>query len=626
MTESEKISQQGNLDVAKDDPTIANLQLAAIGNCSFSALLDRRAQVVWSCFPRVDGDPIFCSLVKRNKLPGPSKTRGEESNEIGFWDICISNFERSEQKYLNNSAVVSTKLFDKSGSGIEITDFVPRFESFDREFRPMMMIRVVTPIKGRPRIQVRLRPTFGYGWGTPERTRGSNHIRYLLSTMTIRLTSNAPISYIAEEVFFEINEPVYLLLMPDESLKTSLEETSTTFLKKTLSYWRNWVRTLTIPFEWQEEVIRACITLKLNNFEETGAIVAAQTTSIPNGPNGKNYDYRYCWLRDSYWVVKALNQLGSTATLSNYLKFLSNIVADISDLDSSEKRVQSVYGVSLETRLNEREMHRLSGYRAQGPVVLGTLDAENTQHDVYGSVVLALTQYFFDKRLEEQGSELLFKQLEEFGERAVACHDKPDSGPTAKRAMPMKHTVSTVMCWAACDRLAKIANQLKNEDRAKYWKDHADKIRSLIMKVAYNDKLKSFVSVWDSSEDTVDAFLLFLPEVGFVDAKDPAFTSTLKVIEQKLKVNSFIKMNESDEVAHISATCLYIKALDAVGRSEEARDTFNNLLASCNHVGIASENICPTTKELWGNLPHSTATCGLIDCALKLSKSWNGAF
>jgi len=258
-----------------------SLQLAAVGNSSYSALIDKKGEVVWSCYPRFDGDPIFCSLVRRTRS---SQGRGADSNEIGFFDIRIANFSHSEQCYIRNSAVLSTKLYDKYGNCLEITDFVPKFESWDRDFRPNMLIRIVTPIKGRPRAQIRLRPTFGYGWGTPEKTRGSNHLRYLLSTMTIRLTTNAPISYVADETFFEITEPLYLCLMPDESMKTSLEETCKTFLSKTLNHWRDWVKALTIPFEWQEEVIRACITLKLNSFEETGAIVAAMTTSLPNGP------------------------------------------------------------------------------------------------------------------------------------------------------------------------------------------------------------------------------------------------------------------------------------------------------------------------------------------------------
>jgi len=343
-----------------------SLDLACIGNCAYSALIDKRAQIVWSCFPRFDGDPVFCSLLK---------TSNHHPNDNGFFDILVHNFARSEQQYLRNSAVLQTKLYDNSGTGLEIIDFIPRFESHSREYRPNMLIRILNPIKGRPRAQIRLRPTFGYGWGAPEKTRGSNHVRYLLSNMTIRLTTNAPISYAVDEVLFEIDEAIYLILMPDESLKAPIGELATSYLQKTLSYWGNFTRNLSIPFEWQDEVIRAAITLKMGNFEETGAIVAAMTTSIPSSITGNNWDYRYCWLREANWVVSALNQLGATSTLEGYLRFLSNVLAAFRANDE-DAAIRPVYGISLETRLFEREMHRLPGYRGIGPVRLGNRDVE----------------------------------------------------------------------------------------------------------------------------------------------------------------------------------------------------------------------------------------------------------
>lgn len=605
----------------KDTLDGANLQLASIGNCAFSALLDKKGQVVWACFPRFDGDPIFCNLVRKTNA-GQSAPKGTSSNEIGFFDVCLSNFSHSEQSYIRNSAVVSTKLYDKHNQALEIIDFVPRFQSWDREFRPNMMIRIVKPIKGRPRAQIRLRPTFGYGWGTPEKTRGSNHIRYLLSTMTIRLTTNAPISYIADEVNFEITEPLYLVLMPDESMKSSLEETSNTFLKKTLDYWKGWVKSLTIPFEWQEPVIRACITLRLNSFEETGAVIAAMTTSIPQGPNGGRWDYRYCWLRDSYWVVRVLNELGATDILENYLRFISNIVSDFTE-HAGQKRIQPVYGISLETRLHEREMHRLAGYRGMGPVCLGNRDAESIQHDVFGSLILALTQTFFDRRLETQGTEVLFEDLQIMGNTAIEVFDKPDAGPRGGKTAHAIHTFSSVMCWAACDRLARIAEKIKS-GKADHWKKSADTIKSKIMENAWNSSMNSFVNTWGGDE--VDAYLLLLPQIGFIEAKNEKFLSTLQVLEKSLKRGKHIVCFPSETIAHNPATFWYIDVLASVGRIEEARSLFEYMLNVLNHVGILSETMDSSTNELWGNFPQSTAMVGLINCAVRLSKPWKGAF
>lgn len=280
------------------------LNLGLVGNCSISALIDPLGEVVWSCFPRFDGDPIFCSLLSHD---GDAVA----SRQQGFYRIELVDCVRSEQHYLENTAVLVTRLFDTHGGAIEITDFCPRFLQFGRLFRPMMLVRMVKPLAGSPRIRIRIRPVWDYGATDSERTYGSHHIRYIGPNLVVRLTTNAPITAVAEELPFFLNDRIVLLLGPDESLQDDLRETANRFYHNTVEYWRDWVRHLAIPFEWQEAVIRAAIALKLNEFEDTGAIIAAMTTSIPEAPNTvRNWDYRYCWLRDAYFVLNTLNRLG----------------------------------------------------------------------------------------------------------------------------------------------------------------------------------------------------------------------------------------------------------------------------------------------------------------------------
>lgn len=591
----------------------ASLDLACVGNCAFSCLIDKKAQVVWSCYPRFDGDPIFCSLLKRST---------STSNDIGFWDIQIANFERSEQSYLKNSAVLSTKLFDKSGNCLEVIDFVPRFEAFEREYRPNMLIRTIKPIKGRPRVQVRLRPTFGYGWGVPEKTRGSNHIRYLLSNMTIRLTTNAPISYIVDEVVFDVEEPLYLCLMPDESLKIPLNEMSISYLEKTLGWWRTWVKNLTIPYEWQDQVIRSLITLKMANFEETGAIVSSMTTSVPRNPTGDNRDGRYCWLREAQKIVQALRMSGATSTMEEYMRFLANIVSDFTQTHQGEP-IQPVFGISLEKRMHEREMHRLPGYRGIGPVKLGSNDPELIQNDIYGCIIMSMAPLFYDRRLRKAGDEILFKELEQLGEYAKRIYAQPDNGPRGNRETS-NHTFSSVMCWVACDRLAKISQHMQYTDRQQYWNASAEAIKQDIIEKAFDKGLNSFVRVWGS--DKVDSYLLLLPELKFIDAQDPKFLGTLAKIEKDLVRNRvFVCYSQEDKVATNAATFDYINALISAGRKDEARGLFEESLKNLNSNGLLSETIEPETRVHWGNFPQNSATVGLITCATRLSHSWDSA-
>lgn len=280
-----------------------NLDLALIGNCTVGALVDEHANITWGCFPRFDGDPVFCSLLR-------------DTDDYGFFAIELADCERSEQHYLKNTAVLVTRLHDRHGGSVEITDFAPRFGQYGRMFRPMMLVRRVKRLSGSPRLTVRLRPAQADGSSRPETTWGSNHIRYVAPSLTLRLTTDASLTSILQERAFFLEDTITLLLGADETLHEGASETGRRFLDETTQYWREWVRSLATPYEWQEAVIRAAITLKLNAYDDTGAIVAAMTTSIPESAgSGRNWDYRFCWLRDGYFVINALNRLGATRTM-----------------------------------------------------------------------------------------------------------------------------------------------------------------------------------------------------------------------------------------------------------------------------------------------------------------------
>jgi len=585
---------------------MADLDLALVGNCSFGALIDKAGTVKWCCLPRFDGDPVFCSLLRR-------------TNDIGFYEISLENYSHSKQSYIRNTGVLVTQLYSKGGDSIEITDFAPRFMNYDRAYRPNMLIRVVKPLAGHPRIRVRIRPTFGYGWGSPEKTRGTNHIRYLLPNFAIRVTTNAPISYIVDEITFEIVETTTFVLMPDESLRESLNDLANSYLDRTIDYWLEFSRILSIPFEWQEQVIRSVITVKLCSYEESGAMLAAITTSIPVSPRSQGHDLRFCWLRDSSNIIHTLNKLGSTKTMEDFLKYISNIVGS----SESKDHLQPVYGIALETSLYEKEMHRLSGYRGLGPVRVGNKDCKALQHDVYGHVILASTQMFFDRRLKNMGDHKLFERLEVIGELALQVYDQPDSGPLGLETEASEvHTFSAVMCWVAADRLRKISQHIGLDERSAYWKQHADSMRTVIISKTWNEARQSFSCVWGS--DKVDAFLLLLPQVGFLHAHDEKFIKTVERVEKDLKKDHFIIASAGDSTSgNTTYTFWYINALAAIGKREVARELFEYMLKVCNSSGLLSERVDIPSRELWGNFPKTTAMVGLIECALKLSKDWD---
>jgi GH15 family glucan-1,4-alpha-glucosidase len=591
------------------------LDLGIVGNSVVAALIDREARIVWHCVPRLDGDPVFCRLLR-------PKLAGEGVFEIGLRDMV-----ESRQDYITNTAVLVTTLTDSRGGAVRITDFAPRFKQYDRIFRPAMLIRRVEPVAGTPSVRIRVRPLFGHGGIEPSRTLGSNHIRFTAPGAALRLTTDAPLAYVDDGSEFVLNAPVTLLLGPDESFTESLQHISREFLERTVEYWVDWSRYLSVPFEWQDAVIRAAITLKLCAYEETGAILAALTTSIPEAADTpRTWDYRYCWMRDAYFVVQALNRLGATKTMEDFLRYIATVMAQ----RQPGEELQPVYGIIPSAGLTERELDTMQGYRGMGPVRIGNAAFAQRQNDTYGSIVLAVAQMFFDHRLPRRGDAALFAELERLGEQAAALALTPDAGLWEFRGRARIHTHSAAMCWAACRRLARIAGVLDLPERGTYWRGHADRIRQAILERAWSAELNSFVESFDGVD--LDASLLLLQEIGFVAADDPRFLGTVDAIGRQLRRgNHLMRYVAPDDfgdphTAFSICTFWYIDALAATGRRDEARAIFETMLASRNHLGILSEDIDPKTGALWGNFPQTYSMVGLIHCAMRLSKTWEEAF
>jgi GH15 family glucan-1,4-alpha-glucosidase len=483
----------------------------------------------------------------------------------------------------------------------------------------------VRRVAGSPRITVCLRPASGYGAEPPVTTVGSHHVRYVGAAHTMRLTTDASLTALLQERPFFIEDTLTLLLGPDEPVAEAVGEIGRRFIEETIAYWRDWVRRLAIPFEWQDAVIRAAITLQQNHFDDTGAIVAAMTTSIPESAgSGRNWDYRHCWLRDSYFVVDALNRLNATGTMEAYLRYIVNVAAG-----SVDGALQPVYGIDGEAALTERTIEALPGYRAMGPVRVGNDAYRQVQHDVYGSAVLASTHVFFDERLVKRGDAVLFERLEALGRRAITVHDRPDAGMWELRQSMRVHTFSSVMCWAACERLARIATRLGNAERARAWAAEAERIRRFIDGRCWSEKRRSFVGTADG--DSLDASLLLLADLGFLAPQDPRFGQTVRAIEGELKRGDFVfRYVEQDdfgvpENAFVVCSFWYANALAALGRRDEARALFERLLASRNPHGLLAEHLDTATGELWGNFVQTYSMVGLITSAIRLSLPWDAA-
>ncbi|MDZ4131487.1 MAG: glycoside hydrolase family 15 protein, partial [Hydrogenophaga sp.] len=340
----------------------------------------------------------------------------------------------------------------------------------------------------------------------------------------------------------------------------------------------------------------------------------------------RNWDYRYCWLRDAFFVVRALNSLAEVGTLEDYLRWLSNVVVGARDGDASG-HIQPLHGIGLERELPERICETLPGYRGMGPVRVGNQAQEHFQHDVYGNVVLAAAQAFHDRRLLHPAGLAEFERLEAVGEQAARVFDQPDAGMWELRTRARVHTSSALMCWAACDRLAKIALTLDLPGRAAHWGDRAAAMRDRILRESWSEERQAFAESFGGRD--LDASVLLMVEVGFIDPMDPRFVATLAALEEHLCDGPYMRRYEAaddfgkPETAFNICTFWRIDALARTGRKAEARAIFETMLAARNPLGMLSEDTHATTGEMWGNYPQTYSMVGVINAAMRLSAPWD---
>ena len=591
---------------------MSSLDLGVVGNCSIASLIDRKGRHVWHGLGRLDGDPVFNALL------------GGDDPQGGFMDVVVAGAKESRQRYLHNTAILET-IIEGAGGTVRLVDFAPRFRRFGRMFRPPMLVRRMEPLAGRPRVTVRLRPTFDYGARKAQLTSGSNHARFFGETAVLRLTTDASINYVLHETEFSLDRSINLIVGADESVPENPDTLARSFLAETESYWQTWVRDLNIPFDWQQAVIRAAVTLKLCSYEDTGAVLAALTTSVPEAPNTpRTWDYRFTWLRDAFFTVTALNRLSATRTMESYVRF----IVDIVEAGSSRDEVHAIaplFPIAPGSDTAERLIDSLPGYRGYGPVRVGNAAVIQRQNDTYGSMVLTAAQMFWDERLPRQGDLELYRQLCVVGNEAHRAALTPDAGLWEYREREEVHTFSAAMCWAAQHRLGLIAKRVGVDAESREWLARSGVLRQEVLQRGTTQE------GWLSGvldRDMLDASCLVLPEIGLLPSDDPRFHATIDVASKRLMKNGFMmRYRESDDFgkpsnAFLLCTFWYIDALASVGRRQEALELFNNLLARRNHVGLLSEDIDPSTGELWGNFPQTYSQVGLILSAMRLSRSW----
>jgi GH15 family glucan-1,4-alpha-glucosidase len=602
--------------VEKDEQKgAADLNLALIGNCQYSALIDTKGSVVWACFPRFDSPSVFGSLL---------------DEEIGGrWTIeGAGEGWTTEARYIEHSCIVST-VWKRNGESFEVIDYAPRFHLHERFYRPPMIVRLVKRLAGRPRVRVVCDPRFDYGRSACRVTRGSNHITFedSASLDRMRLSTDASITNVSQGLPFELTKNIHFALAWGEPFEASFGVLDD-FLSRTKEYWRQWCKSTRIPVNYQSEVLRAAMTLKLHTFEDTGAVIAATTTSIPEAVGtGRNWDYRFCWLRDAAFVIRALLRMGHSNDAERFCGYLRNLIPDDAD---GRLPLQPVYGLDGTAELTEVTLDHLAGYRGSGPVRIGNQAYTHTQNDVYGEVVLALAPLFYDERLLDHELEPVYETIEHLVASAINTFEDPDASIWEYRGTSAHHVFSKFMAWVALDRGAGIAERMERVAEADSWRQHAERMKEQIIARGYNETVGAFTAVYET--DNLDASLLLMTILKFLPVDDPRMTESVEAMRKGLDASGFLYRyrHEDDFGSQSSAFTIcstwMVEALWMTGREDEAREMFERLLDARNDFGLLSEDIDPETGELWGNFPQTYSMLGLINCAVRLSPPWSEIF
>jgi GH15 family glucan-1,4-alpha-glucosidase len=526
--------------------------LGLIGNCQYAALASSSGAIVWCCLPRFDSEPVFGSLL---------------DPDGGELIVCAPDGVPGTQRYLSNTNVLETTFRTPEGA-FRVLDFAPRFVQFDRFFRPTMLMRIVEPVDGLPRVCVRCEPRLGWSKDKPVRVHGSNHVRYEGYDAQLRLTTDIPLSYLDGSPF-ALTERRHLALTWGAPIEEPLRPLATRFLDETALYWQRWVKRCTVPSFYQKEVIRSALALKLHCFEDTGAIVAAVTTSLPESPgSGRNWDYRYCWLRDAYYTLSAFRRIGHFEEREGFTHYLLNVAANQPDL-----ALAPLYRIDGKVDLGEHVLHNWAGYEGNSPVRVGNAAATHLQHDIYGEMVLALAPIFLDERFSNGRTQHTLDLMCRLARRAISVAGTPDAGIWEFREDWRPQTFSSLMCWAAAERVARVTRvhrpQLFDE-----FQTAAERIQREIEQRAWNETLGTFVSAYEGKE--LDAALLQMVPLNFLGDRDPRLAQTVDAIYRDLAVGGWVRRYRRDsigetEVAFTLCTFWLVDALGRLHRTDDAR-------------------------------------------------------
>jgi len=584
-----------------------NLDYGIIGNCRSAALISKTGSIEWCCLPEFDSSSVFAKLL--------------DEKIGGSFEIKVSDEYTIEQRYKKNTAVLITRFSD--GENIfELHDFMPRYYNENGAYHaPPELVRYIKHIKGKPSFKVFYDPKLEYAQGESNTYVKRNFIVSLTNTVkfdTIFLYTSFNKNAVIEGRDIEVTENGYFLLGYNEKILQPTIRKIYLDLERTKVYWLNWTNKTPTYKKYNKEIIRSAITLKLLSYDKTGAVLAAATTSLPETIGEvRNWDYRFCWIRDASMVIKVMGGLGHKNVAGRYLQFIIDLIPD------KEEKLQIMYGINKEKKLTERTLDHLSGYKGSKPVRIGNAAYKQKQNDIYGILMDVIYAQLAKFSTDLENGEELWGITKGIVWIVSRHWQEPDKGIWEFREEDRHFTFSKVLCWVAIDRAIKVARILKKTRKLEAWTQLEQEIKKDIHENSWNNEVGAFTQSYGSTY--LDASVLLMESYGFIHAKDPKFVQTVMAIEKDLSNDGLLyRYKNKDDFGLPSSsfticTFWFINSLFKIGEEEKAMEHFEKLLSYSNHLGLFSEDIDFKTKRLLGNFPQAYSHLALIECAVNFS-------
>ena len=585
-----------------------NLNYGVIGNCTSAALISEKGCMEWACLPEFNSASVFAKILDKNKG--------------GEFAIQTDPSYKTEQKYIDNTNILQTKFSD--GKNIfEVIDFMPRYKKDNGNYVcPPDIIRYIKYVSGNPVLKVKYYPRLGYAQYETKNIVMNDYIKSFTTRGTyesIYLYSNINLENITENKDISLKKDMYFLISYNQKLLEMDTDKIYLEYQRTKVYWLEWVSRTICFKKYNKYIIRSALVLKLLSFQKSGAILAAVTTSLPEIIGEvRNWDYRYCWIRDASMIITILTNLGHFNAAERFLKFIIDIIP------FKDYKMQIMYGIRGEKELTEKELPWLNGYKNSQPVRIGNAAFMQKQNDIYGVLLDVIYKYF-----------ALFKNTLEMGEqlwtitrsliRTVEKNwQKTDMGIWEFRSKRQHFVFSKVLCWVAFDRGMKIAKLLGKHYYEDLWKKTCDEIKTEVISKGWNENVQAFTQAYEN--ENMDASNLLMATYEFIDAKDPKYIKTVKKIQESLcRDGLMFRYKNKDDFGVPKSSFLIccfwlVKSLYLIGEKKQAKEIFENLLKYSNHVLLFSEGIDFANKQLLGNFPQGYSHLALIDTAIILSE------